>query len=842
MLMKNAARRCHVTFCLSAALIACMGVTPGVVKRANAQTADVSVENVETAPAQPPRIAVPLTQTQRLAARLINPQVDAHLRTAAAYDLIRQDTSAAASIIRQGLANHADPGTQRAILSALLAYPQPPRELAAILLAAFEKADASLIHDMAWALGRYDDHMLLRDLASLAQGNDTPLPTRVGAILTLGHQRTMTSAKLLMKLIEPQEPEAVRLAAFESLGVLAGTPERGVNIASWQQWWEENSKLSPARWDALLLARFSQRAELLERERQQVVNRLVDSQRQLLRATAHEQRPSLLVAMLQDPLEPIRQLAVEQLDQRARAGEVTDAALREGLLERLGDASPSVRLASVKLLRNLRDEAGSRDRTAQVIADRLTSLDETNEDVLRAYLLLLADTPVQSAVDRAMDLLRSASLREDAAGAIASAIDKKLVSDKDIELLNTLFLRLVPGDRPPEPKMIELLGRVGGESVWRRIALWLEDSDERVRLASARAWAQSDRSLVGLAPYSKVPALQPIIIDAAYRRGRSVVTLMELIRNKPQQEQLAQSWQAALVAMAARLPHDSVLQADAELARRQESLALRAAFVGAAVAAMDQSHALNPMGNSALAVMIDLNLHNARLLLGTGSAESAWGQLNKLDKLDLTQSPLTTRQQVAMDQLRLEILSAMGDLDRAVAQSDQMLSRVASMDIGARQAILRPMVALFSNWSARSITTSQYDQANRILLYVRDQFSDVLTGDHKTQLALMEAQVQRVRTPPAATAATTPATPTTQPATTPSTLTAGSTPATSPATSPASRPANDPDAASDKSDPAAPAASAAPSTSAGRAEVSGSKPASDTTSASPVNASDDELR
>lgn len=735
----------------------------------------------------------PQTLTQRLASRLINPQLENHLRTAAATELIRLDTSAAVAIIRQGLANHGDPGTQRVIINALVGYPLPPRELSPILVAMFEKADASLIPEIAWALGRYDDHLLLRDLTALAQSDKTPTSVRQGAILTLGHHRTQAVAKLLMKLIESDEPEAVRQAAFESLGNLASEPELGSDQEAWREWWDINRRLTPARWDGQLLARFSQRSELLERQHRQAVARLVESQRQLLRATAHEQRPALLAAMLQDPLEPIRRLAVEQLDQRARAGELTDAILHEGLIERLDDVSPAIRLSSVKLLRNLRDESGSRQRTAAAVADRLTSLNETDQDVLRAYLLLLTDTPVRGAVDREIELLRNPALREDAAGAIVSAIDRQLVDNAWMTLLKTMLSQLVPDDQAPEPKLIELLGKVGGEKVWQRIAIWLKNPDERIRLAAARAWAQSERSLDGLATYAKDPALQPIIIDAAYRRGRSVATLMELIRHKPQQEQLAQSWQAALVAMAGRLSPEAIFQADAEFARLEETLALRAAFVGAAIARIDRKLADEPEAKMpATSVVVDLYLLNAKLLLSNGSADRAWGQINQLQKFDVTANPLTDSQQMGLDQLRLEILSAMGDLDRAMAQSDQILSRIASLHKPSQLIVLEPMASLFFNWASRAITTSQFEQAERILLYMRTHFQDVINTDSQTQMASMEAKIQLVRNPLATTQpATNPSTnPSTNPATKPSTSPAATAATTEPATKPASNPAS----------------------------------------------------
>lgn len=695
----------------------------------------------------------PDTREAQLVQRLEDPQLQAYLRTAAAAELIHIDTAAGARAIRTRLTAGVDPAVQRAILVAIADHPNPPRELSAWLVELLTTIDASLIPELAAALGRFDDHQLVRDLTQWAQSDQTPDLQRRSCVHTLGYHRTQGSARVLIALIEPQQPEPLRQAAFAALANLWGSDEFGQDVTGWKQWWQEYQRLTPARWDAMLLSRFSHKAQAISRRSRQAIDRLLDAQRQLVRVTPPQDRQSLLTAMLQDPLEPIRQLGVELLDQRSRSGEGMDPALRQTLLERLDDPSAEVRLAAARLLRNLRDEAGSRQRTAQAVARKLSDMQETSTPVLRTYLLILTDTPVSAAVDRQIELLRNAELREDAAGAIAAAIDQGMVGQEDRALLHRIFARLAAGEQPPEPKLIELLGRVGDEDDWKRIASWLEGQEDRIRIAAAKTWAQSDQPLALLAEYVNVPVLQPVIIEAAYRRGKSPAMLEALITNRPQQEQLAQAWQAALVAMAGRIEPAQALKADRLMLERGEPIALRVAFIGAAASALDNRE--TPRDQD-LALHASVWLHYARLLLQTGSAESAWGQLTRLDA---HQEKLSTRQQRQLAQLRLEVLAAAGDLDRAMMQSDQILTMIGELPAEERISTAGPVLGIYFNWTDRSIATRQFDQAQRILLYLRSQMSQLMAQNHQQRLASLEQSVLAARTPatpPVNTSSTTP--------------------------------------------------------------------------------------
>lgn len=696
-------------------------------------------------------IPEPGTREAQLVQRLEDPQLQNYLRTAAAAELIHIDTSAGASAIRSRLSPKVDPAIQRAILVAIADQPNPPRELSAWLVELLPAIDANLIPDLAAALSRYDDHQLVRDLTQWAQSDKTPELQRRSCIHTLGYHRTQNSARVLIVLIEPQQPEAIRQAAFTALANLWGSDEFGQDAAGWQQWWQEYQRLTPARWDAMLLSRFGHKAQATSRRSRQAIDRLLDAQRQLVRVTPPQDRQTLLTAMLQDPLEPIRHLGIELLDQRSRSGEPLDQSLRQSLLDRLDDPAADVRLAAARLLRNLRDEAGSRQRTAQAVAQRLSAMQETSTPVLRTYLLILTDTPVSIAVDRQIELLRNPELREDAAGAIAAAIDQDMVGQEDRALLHRIFARLAAGDQPPEPKLIELLGRVGNQGDWKRIASWLEGQEDRIRIAAARTWAQSDQPLALLAEYVNVPVLQPVIIEAAYRRGKSTAMLEALINNRPQQEQLAQAWQAALVAMAGRIEPAQALAADRLMLERGEPAALRVAFVGAAAAALDNRETSSGQD---LSLHASVWLHYARLLLQTGSAESAWGQLTRLDA---HQDTLAPRQQRQLAQLRLEVLAAAGDLDRAMIQSDQILGMIAQLPANDRPASASPVLGIYFNWTDRSIATRQFDQAQRILLYLRSQMGQLMAQNQQQRLATLEQTILAARTPvaPAAVPATT---------------------------------------------------------------------------------------
>jgi hypothetical protein len=117
-------------------------------------------------------------------------------------------------------------------------------------------------------------------------------------------------------------------------------------------------------------------------------------------------------------------------------------------------------------------------------------------------------------------------------------------------------------DNPePAPQIVLLLGRVGDNSDWRRITQWLDSPRVEIKTAAAQAWADSpDRPLSALADRLDDPAIAPIVYTAAARRGDDGQTMKALATRRPERQGARDAWRRALVAMAARVPAEDVLE------------------------------------------------------------------------------------------------------------------------------------------------------------------------------------------------------------------------------------------------------------------------------------------
>lgn len=516
---------------------------------------------------------------QTLLAQAKEGKLDAARRREAVGQLLNQYRTRAIEALTAELKPEGDAGTQQVIVQALWTSDEdPPVDLAFPLVALLDRADESFLADLAVALGRFDDHRVLKRLTDQAVDNAAPVARRRGCILALGYHRSQATARLLLTLIQPNNPPPVRTAAFTSLMLMTGIDEFGSDLGRWQRWWEQHRRVSEEQWLEELLTYHARKNEQAMAQSQKLQARVVELQRQLYRATAQDARPALLAAMLADALEPCRSLAIDLVIQRLTDAQPVNPPLREALLARLDDASPAIRQGTARILRELADAGG-----ADAVAQRLADGREADPDVLRAYLLVLARVPRASALDAAIQWLGDAVLGGEAAAAVGKAVEARLLSPEQTITTNARLKELTTGDAPPDPRVIELFGRMASDEEWARIAHWLDDKDAAVRAAAASAWAQSNQPLAPLAQRASDPVIRQRLIEAATQRGDDGPTLLVLVRFKPEQEQAAAAWQRCVVTMAGRVDSEAALAADKALVRLKAPAALRNEFLSAAI-------------------------------------------------------------------------------------------------------------------------------------------------------------------------------------------------------------------------------------------------------------------
>mgnify|MGYP007079510642 CR=1 FL=1 len=178
----------------------------------------------------------------------------------------------------------------------------PRGDLPDVLVGMRRRLPADL--EQAWgaALGRYELQRISEELEVVARDQRAPLEQRRLAIIGIGHHRRAFAATVLMDLTNPRQRGEVQQWAFEALATLSHQPDLGRDRAAWEQWWNRAREWNRTEWqrqlhENLLLLTAEQRA--MDRRLRE---RLVESQRQLYRATGEEDKPAVLAGMLGDAL------------------------------------------------------------------------------------------------------------------------------------------------------------------------------------------------------------------------------------------------------------------------------------------------------------------------------------------------------------------------------------------------------------------------------------------------------------------------------------------------------------------------------------------------------------
>jgi len=400
---------------------------------------------------------------------------------------------------------------------------------------------------------------------------------------------------------------------------------------------------------------------------EQLVERIAQLQHRLYLAGDQQQRSIMLPAMLSDELPPVRQLAMDMLGQRLldQGAEEIGPDLRAALLQRLDDTNVDLQRRAVLLLRDLAD-----NDAADAVALKLAASDRnTPAPLVRAYLLMVSRLPRAEAVRPALDLLDDPAFQAEAAAALASAADAKLLSDDDEKTAARRARALVDKDDAARPALIALLGRVGVERDWRRLARWLDSEDPVLREAVARAWAASDRTLLSLAQRADDPNITPIALAAITQRGRQGETLLALIEHPPADADLTDAWRNALVALAGRVDPDDVLTAAQDLASRAQSETLRLDILSAAINAILPPVATNDQAQSTTSQqptvtapqpLLKLLAARARLHAAIGDAQAAFVDLQRMEAVQPALAD-SRSSHAAVAKLILELLRAQID-------------------------------------------------------------------------------------------------------------------------------------------------------------------------------------
>ncbi len=657
--------------------------------------------------------------------RLTSQNISLSERVSAASELLSYEQPEAETALCSAMSEQFSAVTWQAIFQAIITRSEnPPERYSVYLIGMMDRVDDSLMPDLAAALGRFDDRRMVNRLLELSTDASQSIRARQCATLSLGYYRQKRVGKSLMTLNQPSEPVAVQEAAFKALAILSGLESYGSDRRLWTRWWSEVENLSGKDWYRHLLVNFSRYQTNQRVHTHQVEDRLLESQRALYRTTAVEDRPAVLSYMLAEPLMPIRELAMDLALQRLLANEPFDEPLRAALRARLTDKSANIRQRATLLLRDLADQPA-----ADLVALRLEFQEEQVPSVLRASLLMMSRLPRTEAVEPAYEMLADESLRGEAAGALAAAADAGFLSEKLAGKSARRVRRYLPVQGPPAPQVITLLGKIGNHEDWSRIADWVDNPDPAVKQSAAQAWADSNRSLKLLAERAGDPIVQPIVIVAATQRGSDPWTLRALARNRPEQQQTVEAWQRALIAMAGRVPADTILPTVKLLVANNEPASFRDQILTAAI-----DHAMSTEKPDD--ALLGLLLERAETRMAMGNPGPALGDYQRLEgPID----QLSDKDRDRLDRGMIKAYLLLGQVDEAFDVARRLLGIVE------RDGILPPtddpVIDLFVETARRHATNNRLDHASAILTKLRLLLGPRIKPEVAQRVALLEAQI-----------------------------------------------------------------------------------------------------
>jgi len=574
------------------------------------------------------------------------------------------------------------------------------------------------------------------------------LPYRRAAISALAFRRSQLTANLLMKLAEPPEtpepPEtleaqAVRNVAYDAMGQLTGMPQLGNDAEKWRLWWQDHRSLDQQRWYAALAENFARQSRRLSIENQQIRKRLLETRRQLYHAAEEEKREPLLIGMLTSASSDTRLLAIELMAQRFIDERVFGAELVQTIIGALDDPSVAVRGGVTRLVLDLNNPDG-----ADVMARRLVDGSETAPQVLRVYLLMMADRPRASAIPRALALLGDKALRDEAAGVLAGAAERDLLTEQQQIHLHEQLQGLIKGEQPPKPKVIELLGYVGDDADWQHIEQWLDSDKGDVKLAATRAWARSDRPLTVLEKRIADPAVQTIYIAAANSRGKTVQTLFTLVKLKPESGHSVEAWQRAIATVASRVEPADVMRADQLIVKVGGPITLRELVLTSAInkALPDEDENPLPQAQRDPQELVDLILTRADVRLQSGESKTA---LNDLAAIKARQWPMTDQQLSRHNALSMAARLLAGEPGEAFTLAADVLekARLSGNEVYAQAAAA--IARLVLDAAGRHVQANQPDEAMFLLTQLRETVGSALPQKLLTRLKKLEDAADQLK-------------------------------------------------------------------------------------------------
>lgn len=522
--------------------------------------------------APPPPALPPLTvqQERDLAfyrAILENPTNHPDTRIGAADRLLGLDVPQAVEVL-DGALRHGAPPVRRSVVEALRLADEPVPGLLDGAVHALRTAEPEVLDQLAIIINRYGDEGLSL-VVELARDTSVPVVERVGAITALGHFPTRASGDELIGLADPfhGEHEEIRVAAFASLRRLSPA-NFGTDFDKWRGWWQGVRDMSQEEWAREVVRQYQERNARLERENADLARRFVEVLRGLHRTLDVPAQLERVRQDLDDPLVPVRDLAIERIERLMRDSVTIPDPVRAKLVERLDDKDASIRVRAMNVL----DELDQPD-LARLVAARLPA--ENDRAVLIRSLEVLTRRPTTDAVDALVALADAEVVGVAAADALWAFV---CATEIPIESRHAALIavRSAVGRRAPAatgqsasarhlPGLIRLLAFLGEEPDLLVVEPFLDDENPALRRAVAEGLALRGRRRP-LLDRANDPAVFPSAVRAIAAGPADLASFQQLAGLTPP-EGLHDTWAEGIRTLAASLEPGTRLDADRTLRR-----------------------------------------------------------------------------------------------------------------------------------------------------------------------------------------------------------------------------------------------------------------------------------
>ncbi len=657
---------------------------------------------------------------------LTDAKIDQAKRFDAAASLIARNWPTANEQLAEQL-NRADPTTRKAIALALARSADPPRALIAPLIQLIGSSDAAVREAVASALGRYEDPQVMQQLITIAGDTKQDFARRLGAIEALAEHRQAPSVEALVNLVRPGGDRQVIVAAAQALQKLTGITRFSDNPAAWGDWWTEHKHLPHERWLGRLTRSLGVRVNQLEQQQVALTDRLSDVYNRLYTATEPAQRPVLLREMLHNPTAQLRLLALELIERSLLSAEPINDETRAAMREKLTDADALVRTHAAALLRDLGDEPA-----AVQVASLL--LPEATPSVQAAYLSLLSRVPQDKAIDPALVLLARPALRTASANFLIVAVEAKLFSPAQQVGVLKLSRDHLAKAAEPDPAVIRLLGKIGDPADAPTLVKLLDHQQLNVRRAAGEAFLGDHYDPAALLAKLGDASVADQALAVAARRGNTPQVIEALLAHEPANGELKSAWDAAVVAVANRLPLPAMQRLDDQLARQPARKALRLSILQAISQPKSTNGETLPDGNPERLVLI---LRYADLLLqakDTAAARPLYDRLAAAKAL-----PAAYLNQVRAGQVQTAL--ADGAHEQAITVAKAWIAADASAKARVGTWLLDAAEA--------ALTAKQTEQAAALTGHAAQLAEASLSEADTKRMNQLREQIKARQTPPA---------------------------------------------------------------------------------------------